>query len=121
MKKLTVVLAVSLLAGCVTSGTKVDPNVVSTFVPGVTTLDQAEAKLGQPNAVTKQADGGTVIAYAFTHAQASGSSYIPVVGAFVGHSDANTATTTLTFDKNGRFVSSSSTTSQARAGMFSSQ
>ena len=36
------------LAGCATSGVKVDPNVVSSFKPGVTTLADAEARLGPP-------------------------------------------------------------------------
>jgi outer membrane protein assembly factor BamE (lipoprotein component of BamABCDE complex) len=122
MKRLfAVAVVVVSLAGCVSAGTKVDPNVVSSFQPGVTTLDQAEAKLGTPNSVTKLPDGTTVIGYAFTHAQASGSSYIPVVGAFVGHSDANTVIATLTFDKGGKYVQSSTTTSQTKAGMFTSQ
>ncbi len=110
--------AALLLSGCVSVGTKVDPDVVASFQPGVTTLAEAEAKLGQPNSVSRLPDGSTIISYAFTHAQASGSSYIPIVGAFVGHSDANTVVATLTFDKSGKFVQSTSTTSQASAGMF---
>jgi len=120
-KQSAVLLTCALLAGCVSAGTKVDPNVVSSFQPGITTIDQAEAKLGQPNAVNKLPDGSTIIVYAFTHAQASGSSYIPIVGPLVGHSDANSITAALTFDDAGKYVRSSTTTTQARAGMFSSQ
>ncbi|MFC4526375.1 hypothetical protein ISN76_13115 [Dyella halodurans] len=121
LKPSAVLVATALLAGCVSAGTKVDPNVVNAFQPGVTTIDQAEAKLGTPNAVTKLPDGSTIIVYAFSHAQASGSSFIPLVGPFVGHSDANTVTASLTFDKAGKYVQSTSSTSQAKAGMFSSQ
>lgn len=102
-------------------GTKVDPAVVSAFQPGVTTLQQAESKLGQPNNTTTMPDGSTMIVYSFTHAQASGSSYIPVVGAFVGHSDANTTTAMLTFDKGGKFVRATTSQGQTSAGMFNHQ
>lgn len=106
-----------LLTGCVTTGTKIDPTVVSSFQPGVTTLEQAEAKLGQPNSVTKQSDGSTTAVYTFAHGQASGSSYIPVVGAFVGHSDVQSQITELSFDKNGKYVRSSVTNGQTSTGM----
>lgn len=110
-----------LLSGCMTVGTKVDPSVVSKFQPGVTTISQAEAALGQPNNTTTMADGSTLIVYSFTHAQASGSSYIPVVGAFVGHSDATTSMAMLTFDKHGKFVRSTTSEGQTSAGMFNHQ
>jgi hypothetical protein len=109
------------LAGCVSAGTKVDPNVVATFQPGVTTLVDAERQLGQPNSTTSLPDGSTIIAYSYTHAQASASSYIPVAGAFVGHSDSNSVIEVLTFDAAGKYVRASNTTSQASAGLINHQ
>lgn len=117
-KTMTAAVLALLLGGCVSAGTKVDPNVVSAFQPGVITLQEAEAKLGTPNNVTRLPDGSTIITYAFTHAQASASSYIPIAGAFVGHSDANTVTAVLTFDAQGKFVRSTSSQGQTSAGMF---
>jgi hypothetical protein len=110
-----------LLNGCVTVGTKVDPAVVSTFQPGVTTMDQAEAKLGQPNQITQMPDGSTLLVYNFVHAQASGSSYIPIAGAFVGHTDSQNQLTELTFDHSGKFVKSWATSGQTSAGMINHQ
>lgn len=121
MKRMIVCAALLLLAGCVSVGTKVDPNTVNAFKPGVTTIAEAEAKLGQPNNTTTMPDGSTLVVYSFTHAQASGSSYIPVVGAFVGHSDANTTMAMLTFDKNGKFVRATTSQGQTSAGMFNHQ
>ena len=118
MKKVLMGCAVVLIAGCVSVGTKVDPSVVAGFKPGVTTLADAERQLGQPNNTTTMPDGSIVIVYAYTHAQASGSSYIPLVGAFVGHSDSNTTTATLTFDRDGKFKNSTTSQGQASAGMF---
>jgi cell division septation protein DedD len=117
-KEVIAVAATLLIAGCVSTGTKVDPTVVASFQPGVTTLAEAEAKLGQPNNVTTESDGGTTVTYVYSHAQASGSSFIPVVGAFVGHTDSNTVTSMLTFDKYGKYVRSTSSQGQSSAGMI---
>jgi YD repeat-containing protein len=117
-KEVLAVAAAVLLGGCVSVGTKIDPNVVATFQPGVTTLQDAESKLGTPNSTTTASDGGTTIMYIYSHAQASGSSYIPVVGALVGHTDSDTVTSTLMFDKNGKYVRSTTSQGQTAAGMI---
>jgi len=113
------ILASALLAGCASSGTKVDPRVVSTFEPGITTIAQVEAKLGKPNATTRLSDGSIQIVYAYTHSQGSGS-WIPFVGVFRGHADANTVTESLTFDKTGLFIQAASSNSQAQSDTLSS-
>lgn len=106
------------LAGCVTTGTKVDPSVVSTFRPGVTTLQDAEAKLGQPNQVSTSSDGDTIVIYSFAQGGASGTSYIPVVGAFVGHTDVTTQNCSLEFDHNGKFLRSTMSSGQSSSGLL---
>lgn len=111
-------LALAALCGCVSVGTKVDPSVVSTFKPGITTLANVEHQLGQPNNTTTLPDGSTIIVYAYTHAQASGSSYVPLIGPLVGHSDSTTATATLTFDSAGKFKTSTISQGQVSAGIF---
>ena len=110
-------LAVLVLAGCVSVGTKVDPATVSTFQPGVTTISDAEAKLGTPNQVTHDSDGKTVVVYMYVKSHASGASYIPIVGIFAGKSIADNVSTTLVFDKAGKFVSSSTGEGHTEAGM----
>jgi hypothetical protein len=119
MKRIIVAAAMLALAGCVTVGTKADPSVVARFKPGVTTMAQAETALGQPNQVTKMPDGDTMLVYNFVHAQASGASYIPIVGVFAGHTDSTNQMTMLTFDKSGLYVKSWGTSGQTSAGMIS--
>lgn len=47
--KASVVIAVAALAaGCAVVGHKFDPQVVDTFVPGVTTKEEAITKMGKP-------------------------------------------------------------------------
>ncbi len=108
------------LAGCATSGTKIDPNVVNSFKPGVTTLADAEARLGQPSQTTHNSDGTTTLAYIFGSSKVSGSTFIPFAGAFVGHTDSQSQYTELVFDKGGRFVRSSVSEGQTRSGMGTS-
>jgi outer membrane protein assembly factor BamE (lipoprotein component of BamABCDE complex) len=108
------------LAGCASSGVKADPNVVSSFQPGVTTLADAEARLGAPSQSTHNSDGTTTLDYIFGSSKMSASTFIPVAGAFVGHSDTQTQITELQFDKNNLFVKSSQTEGQTRSGMGSS-
>ena len=81
-------------------------------------MADAERQLGAPNNTTTMPDGSTIIVYSFTHAQASGSSYIPIVGAFVGHSDASSTMAMLTFDAGGKFVRSTTSQGQSSAGMI---
>ncbi|MFA6230988.1 MAG: hypothetical protein WC617_12580 [Rhodanobacter sp.] len=108
------------LAGCATSGVKIDPNVVTSFKPGVTTLAEAEARLGQPSQTTRNSDGTTTLNYLFGSSQVSASTFIPFAGAFVGHTDSKTQITELVFDKNNRFVRSSLSEGQTRSGMGTS-
>lgn len=117
MKRMLVCAAMLLLAGCMTVGTKVDPNVVNTFQPGVTTISDAEAKLGQPNQVTHDSDGQTIVVYVYIKSHASGASYIPIVGIFAGKGISDNVSTSLTFDKQGRFVKSTTSQGHTEAGM----
>ncbi len=52
-----------LLAGCATSGHKFDASAITSFQPGVTTMTQAEAALGQPFQSTKMPDGTQQLQY----------------------------------------------------------
>lgn len=106
-------MALAMLAGCVSSGTRTDPRVVSSFRKGVTTISQAEAQLGQPNNVIRNADGSTVLQYIYVHAAANGASYIPVVGLFAGKTHSNTVTTTVNFDARGLYESATTSHGQS--------
>lgn len=100
------VVCAALVGGCVTTDTKAGPQLVSTLKPGVTTIEDAERLLGQPNDVAKLPDGTTLVQYIYVCAKASGSSFIPVVGAFTGHSDVDHQATNLLFDQQGKFLRS---------------
>lgn len=61
-----VCLAAPLLLGaCASSGTNFDPKLVDQLKPKVTQLDEAIRLLGNPNSVTKRADGTKVVQWIY--------------------------------------------------------
>lgn len=118
MKRIALVpLLAVMLVGCITTGTKVDPAVVNKFQPGITTLDDARKALGPANNTSSMPDGGTVLVYMWVHAAANGASYIPFAGPFVGKSTAQTQSSTLIFDKDGKFVRETHSEGQTTSAM----
>lgn len=99
-------------------GTKVNASKLTALQPGVTTVAQVESEFGAPTESGRNSNGGTVLTYAYTHAQASASSFIPIVGAFAGHTDTKNQTVTLTFDSAGRLMSYSTQHGAERAQLF---
>lgn len=117
MRQLLWTCVALLVAACGSSGgTKVDQNQVAQFQRGVTTYDQVVSAFGQPQVVSKTADGHTVIAYAYTQTQVRGATFIPVVGLFAGGADANQQSESFTFDKNGILQDYTTMQSQACSG-----
>lgn len=106
-KAVAAVMAAVLLAGCATSPTKVDPDAVASFQPGVTTVAQAEAALGQPFLVSRTSDGGQQLQYVSKQHVATGDG-MPTTGSRIPKLAEKTVSTLLVFDPSGHFVRSSS-------------
>jgi len=68
MKKILVILAALTLAACVTRGTKFDMADVDAMKPGVTTIEDATAKLGKPRAVSTKPDGTKLLQWQYVEA-----------------------------------------------------
>lgn len=98
MKRTAVALLACTLAGCFAAGTRVDENKLASLRKGVTTEAEAVTALGTPNTVSTFGDV-RILTYSWFHAQARPSSYIPIVGAFVGGTDSRIEMVTLHFDQ----------------------
>ena len=109
-------LAVTTLAGCASSGVKVEERQLASFEKGKTTYSQVVAQLGQPNATTFMNDGRRVIVYSYVQAQARPESFIPIVGLFVGGADARSNMVSMVFTQDGVLESSSASESQVGVG-----
>jgi hypothetical protein len=104
---------IGMLAGCVSSGTKVTAEQVTAFEVGKTSEAQVIAALGKPNGVSVLADGSKVDVYMHVSAHANGASYIPIVGLFAGGAKGDSDTAVFSFGPDGVLKSTSSSTVHA--------
>ena len=97
-----------LLAGCVSSGVKVDQNKLAQLHPGATTFNEAVALLGKPNNSSIQSDGTRSITYVYFQSQANAANFIRYVGMFAGGASSENSTIVLNFDSRGILTTYSS-------------
>lgn len=98
IKNLVVIIALAL-HGCSSSGTQVKQEHLSEFSKGKTSYQEVIAKLGEPDRVTINPDGGREIAYISSRTQPRAASFIPFIGNFVEGKDKATSTAIFKFDK----------------------
>jgi hypothetical protein len=114
MKTLSIgLIAAALMAGCVSSGTKVTHDQIAAFEVGKTTEAQVIAAFGTPTSVSFLQDGTKSDVYLHTAAHATAATYVPVVGLFAGGAKGTTDTAVFNFDQNGVLKSTSSSTAQS--------
>lgn len=117
MKSACSMVVAALLVGCAATGVKVTDAQVAAFKPGEATEAQVVAALGEPTMRTRLADGTVMVIYSYAEAQVRPATFIPVVGAFVGGSDSRSTAVTLRFDKDGKLIDTSSSTTSFGTGM----
>jgi hypothetical protein len=91
MKKITMLGAAMLMAGCVSVGTNYDVNALSQLKPGMSQADVI-GLLGKPNTEAKLPDGKTVLGWVHSTGTAFGG--------------ASARSVSLQFDPNGKLVDS---------------
>jgi hypothetical protein len=102
-------VAAALLTGCTSYGTQITEAQASQFEKGKSTQDEVVAKLGHPSAMSAQLpDGSHSITYSYSHLQMSAASYLPVVGALEGETDASVTVFSFNFDTANRLIDWSS-------------
>lgn len=90
MKKIALAVFVAVtLAACASQGTKFNMADVDQFEPGVTTYDDAVAKLGKPRGINLAADGSKSVLWIYA-------------AAALGHTESRG--TRILFDKDGKMV-----------------
>jgi hypothetical protein len=96
-------LAVLVLAGCATTGGGSSSSAIDSFKPGVTTVADAEAALGQPFQATKLPDGTQQLQYV-TKVNSLAQDSTPTTGSSIPKHQQTTVSTMLSFDQNGHFI-----------------
>lgn len=111
--------AMTLLCGCVSSGTQIEDSALAQFQKGVTTQADVIRALGPPQNTSNTTNGLHSITYAGLHAQPKASSFIPIVGAFTGGASSRMSVVTFIFGDDGKLqeIASTQTQSGARTGI----
>jgi len=97
---LLVFLAVCL-AGCVSSGRKIDQSAADKIEKGKTTREQVVNLIGSPDHITRTGNGDTIFMYNYMRIAAKPASFIPYVGLFVGGSNLQHQMYMVTFGPDG--------------------
>lgn len=113
VRTMTLGAVLMLLAGCVSSGTEVDPAKYDAMVIGKTTYSEAIAQLGEADTSTVDGKGERQLTYLRVKAHARPETYIPVVGLLVGGADSKAVSVVLQFDKNGILKDKATSTSKS--------
>lgn len=110
-------LAMLVLAGCATTGGSSSSSAINSFKPGVTTVADAEAALGQPFQATRLPDGTQQLQYV-TKVNSLAQDSTPTTGSSIPKHQQTTVSTMLSFDQNGHFIRawSNSKTNSANNG-----
>lgn len=117
IKKLAAAAAIALtLAACASSGVKVTEAQTSGFIKGETTRGQVLTQLGSPTLQSKLADGTSMVIYSHAESSVRASTFIPIVGAFVGGADTRSNTVTMRFDQQDKLIDVSTTESAMGTG-----
>jgi hypothetical protein len=93
------------LAGCATTASKSASATIASFQPGVTTIAQAEAALGQPYQASHMPDGTQQLQYV-SKVEDMAADDMPTTGSQMRKRNTTTVSTMLSFDASGRYVRS---------------
>jgi outer membrane protein assembly factor BamE (lipoprotein component of BamABCDE complex) len=117
VRNLLSLAALSLLVGCASAGTQVDPAKVATFQRGHTTAAEVQAVLGPPNTSTVAPDGSIMFVYVHARSQVRAATFIPYIGPFVGGADVSSQMVSFTFSPDGVLRGGSNSATQIGSGM----
>ena len=116
MKLLIVMASLMLLAGCVSSGVKVDEANLAKFEAGKTTYAQVLGSLGPPTTNTLMPDGRRMLMYSWVQARARHQNFSSIVGPFIGGADSRSSNVILWISRDGTLETYSASQSQYGVG-----
>ncbi len=110
MRRIAIWVAAAFLTGCTSYGTEITEAQANQFEKGKSTEEDVIARLGHPSAMSAQLpDGSHSISYSYSRLQMSAASYLPIVGALAGETNASVTVYNFTFDAGHRLIDWNST------------
>ncbi|MFA5159218.1 MAG: outer membrane protein assembly factor BamE [Candidatus Omnitrophota bacterium] len=121
MKKLSSLVCLLLLTGCMSMGQRIDVNKMDQIKEGVTTQEEVVSLLGNPYGKHVTDNGQEKWDYVFLRSQSQAKNFIPFVALFSGGVDQEKETLQILFDKDGRAAKKSYNKSndEIKMGIFS--
>lgn len=116
MRAIIMLITLALVSGCVSAGRPIDQNAASKIKEGISNKDEVVRLMGQPYQVVRRSGGITEFTYVFVQASPKASSFIPIVGAFVGGANVSQQTLVVAFDDSNVVKSVTSTASAGDSG-----
>lgn len=102
MKKIMVlVLMAGLLAGCASTGRKIDQAAAAKIEKGRTTKNEVLTLIGSPDSITVSLNGETTFMYSSARTTAQPAAYIPFFGPLLGGIDVQSQMFIITFNSDG--------------------
>jgi outer membrane protein assembly factor BamE (lipoprotein component of BamABCDE complex) len=98
---LATVLFIVCLAGCVSSGRKVDQSAADKIEKGKTTKAEVISLIGSPDRITRTGRGDTIFMYNYVRATAKPATFIPIFGPLVGGANVQHQMYMVTFGPDG--------------------
>lgn len=98
---LFIILLVAWLAGCVSSGRKIDQSAADKIEKGKTTREQVINLIGSPDRITRTSSGNTIFMYNYMRATAKPATFIPIFGPLVGGANVQHQMYMVTFGADG--------------------
>jgi len=90
-----------VLAGCLSTGNRVETNRLTEITKGKSTIDDVISRFGKPTSSVKFPNGERTLVYLNKIAQPDAATFIPLVGTFVGSVDNTTHSVIFEFDAKG--------------------
>lgn len=116
MSRLTMLVLLGTLAGCMAQGTRVQEGQLLAFQIGQTSHIDVVTALGKPTTNTRHHDGTRTLIYTYTQMQARVENFIPVVAFFAQGATTETTTVELHFDAKDRLTAYSASEGATKIG-----
>lgn len=95
------IITAALVCSCASVGTPIATQDISKIKKGVTTEPDLVRMFGTPTTKTLNSNGNVIMIWTHSAAQAKGTSFIPIAGAFVGGTNVQVQQLTVLLKKDG--------------------
>jgi len=117
VKRCSAVLLLAL-AGCISTGPRIDADQLTGLQKGKTTIANVTARFGKPTSSVKSPDGSQTLVYYHSEARPDATTFIPIIGGMVGDVSHSMHSVIFEFDANGVLTDYKIADATTRSGLL---